>query len=191
MKWVKPVYVVQLLTGIAGIGAVLVADRITKWHILVSAILAASIVVSLMVVARAESDAERNRAHLDTLLRAMELPYFIIEAVSNEIKSIARRRGWALLRQENFEHETVYQFQSDGGRLGRLVMTSQEFKDLWILEPKLRTAAIQARLFDTGQTVSPEAAEDYAGVVVREAISEHVKGPHWVSQRKAPDGARV
>ena len=79
----------QILTGIAGIGAVLVADEITRLHILVAAVLAASVAVSLLVVARTEADAERDRAHLDTLLRAMELPFFIIEAVSKVVDAVA------------------------------------------------------------------------------------------------------
>ena len=83
MKWA--VYAAQVLTGIAGIGAVLVADEITRLHILVAVVLAASVAVSLLVVARSEADAERDRAHLDTLLRAMELPFFIIEAVSKVV----------------------------------------------------------------------------------------------------------
>lgn len=191
MKWLKPVYLVQLLTGVAGIGAILVADHITKWHILVSAILAVSIIVSLMVVARAESDADRNRARLDTLLRAMELPYFVVKAISTLVKSTAAKRGWQLMGQENFERQTVYHFQSASGPLGRLVVTEQEFKDLWILDDAARARAMQARLFDTGPDSSPEVAEEHAGEVIREAISEHVNGPHWVTQRMEGDGTMV
>jgi hypothetical protein len=191
MKWTQPVYSAQILTGVAGIGAVLVADNITKWHILVSAILASSVVVSLMVVARAEADADRNRSHLDTLLRAMELPYFIIETISKVVESIARTRGWQLARQENFEQETVYQFQSNDRQFGRLVMAAQEFKDLWILDEAARTKSVERRLFDPEVSISPEAVERYAGAVIREAITKHVKGPHWVSQAVEPDGKRI
>lgn len=188
MKWA--VYAAQVLTGIAGIGAVLVADEITRLHILVAAVLAASIAVSLLVVARAEADAERDRAHLDTLLRAMELPFFIIEAVSKVVDAVARKRGWQWTQQENFERETVYRFRSTDGQLGRLVIGEQEFKDLWILDEGERTKAIEARLFGTGQGTASDAAMAYAGAAIREAIAEHVSGPHWVSQPADAGGAR-
>ncbi len=191
MKWTQPVYSAQILTGVAGIGAVLVADNITKWHILVSAILASSVVMSLMVVARAEANADRNRSRLDTLLRAMELPYFIIEAISKVVEFIARRRSWQLTRQENFEQETVYQFKSADRQLGRLIIAAQEFKDLWILDEAAREKAIEARLFDASQITSSEAAEHYASAAVREAIAKHIRGPHWVSQAVKADGTRL
>lgn len=188
MKWT--VYAAQILTGVAGIGAVLVADDVTKLHILVAAILAISVVVSLVVVARAEADADRNRSHLDTLLRAMELPYFIIAAISKVIDTIAKQKGWQLVRQENFKNETVYEFNSTDGQRGRLVMPAQEFKDLWILDETPRRDAIETRLFAPAQSGFFQAAESYAGVAVREAIAEHLKRPHWVSQGTDADGAR-
>ncbi|TAM38085.1 MAG: hypothetical protein EPN58_18010 [Rhodanobacter sp.] len=191
MKWTKPVYWSQILTGIAGVGAVLLSDNITKWHILVSAILVSSVVVSLLVVARAETDSDRNRSHLDTLLRAMELPYFIIQAITKEIESIATAHSWQLAHQEYFEREAVYQFRSSAGQLGRLVMATQEFKDLWILDEDARTRVLEARLFSVDQTASSQAEEEYAGAVIREAMSSHVKGPHWVSQSVQADGTRL
>lgn len=190
MKWTRPVYWAQILTGIAGVGAVLIADSITKWHILVSAILVSSVVMSLLVVARAEADSDRNRSHLDTLLRAMELPYFIIQAITKEVESIAKRHSWNLEQQENFERETVYQFRSSTGQLGRLVMTDQEFKELWLLDEGARTKTLEARLFSVDKTISSQAAEEFAGAAIREAISSHVKGPHWVSQSVEADGTR-
>lgn len=188
MKWA--VYAAQILTGVAGIGALLVADNITRWHILVAAVLAASVAVSLLVVARAEADAERNRAHLDTLLRAMELPAFIIEAISKEVGAVARKHGWQWTQQENFARETVYQFRSIDGQMGRLIIGEQEFKDLWILEEGARIKALEARLFGIGQSTAADAAMEHAGAVLREAIAERVRGPHWVSQPVDAGGAR-
>lgn len=190
MKWTKPIYWSQILTGIAGMGAVLLSDNITKWHILVSAILVSSIVVSLLVVFRTEVDSDRNRAHLDTLLRAMELPYFIIVAITKEMEFIAKESNWQLVYQENFEGETVYQFRSSDGKLGRLVISSQEFKDLWILDQQGRTKVLKSRLFNTGQTASSQADEEFSGAVIREVISSHVKGPHWISQSVQENGTR-
>ncbi|MCA9130172.1 MAG: hypothetical protein KDB22_23955 [Planctomycetales bacterium] len=191
MKWTQPVYWAQILTGVAGIGAVLVADDITKWHLLVSAILATCIVVSLLVVARAEADADRNRSHLNTLLRAMELPYFIIKAITNEIELIANRHNWQITQQENFQKETVYQFRASDGQLGRVVMATQEFKDLWILDMEARSRALEARLFRVDQATLSQTGEEFAGVVIREAISCQVNGPHWVSQSVQTDGTRL
>lgn len=191
MKWIPPVYWTQILTGIAGIGAVLLADEITKWHVLVSAILASSIMVSLLVAARAQADADRNRSHLDTLLRAMELPYFIIQAITNQIKEIAERHNWQIAQQENFQQETVYQFRASDGQLGRVVMAAQEFKDLWILDLEVRTRALEGRLFGIDQSASSPTDEEFAGAVIREAISSKIKGPHWISQSVQADGTRL
>jgi hypothetical protein len=191
IKWTQPVYAAQALTGIAGIGAILVADHITKWHILVSVILATSVLTSLMVVARAEGDAQRNRAHLDTLLRSMELPYFIIEAITASVRSIAKTRDWVVESQENFERETVYKFRASGGQQGRFLVSEQEFKDLWILEDSARRSAIERRLFESDLGMAAARLEEYAAAVVREAIAEHVTGSHWVTQPVQSDGTRV
>jgi hypothetical protein len=191
MKWTQPVYAAQLLTGVAGIGAILVADNITKWHILVSVIVAISVVTSLVVTGRTEADAQRNRASLDTLLRSMELPYFIIEAVTDTIRSLAKTRDWVLTRQENFDRETVYQFEAQGGQCGRLLVSAQEFKDLWILETAARETAIEERLFESDLSTSAERLQDYAAAVVREAISGLVEGPHWITQPVQADGAKL
>jgi hypothetical protein len=188
MKWT--VYAAQILTGVAGTGAVLVADNVTQLHVLVAVILAISVVVSLLVVARTEADADRNRSHLDTLLRAMELPYFIIAAVSKVVDAVAKQRGWQLTRQENFKQETVYQFQSTDGQPGRLVVPAQEFKDLWILDEKPRKNAIERRLFAPVESGSFQGSADHADIAVREAISTHLGRPHWVSQVTEADGAR-
>lgn len=188
MKWT--VYATQVLTGLAGIGAILLADNVTKLHVLVAVILGISLVVSLMVVARAEADADRNRSHLDTLLRAMELPYFIIRAISKLVGAVAKQKGWQLTQQENFQQETVYQFQSADGQLGRLVMPAQEFKDLWILDETLRTKKIESRLFASVGGGPPEAIEEDMERTIREAIAEHFRCAHWVSQAKDEDGTR-
>jgi hypothetical protein len=183
--WLEPVYVAQVLTGLAGIGAVAIDDPFTKWHALILAIIASSLVTSLVVTARAEVDARRNRTHVETLLRAMELPYFIIKAMTPLIESVARARGWTLTRQENFERETVYEFRSTGGEPGRLVVSEQEFKDLWILEDDARLNAIDARLFGV------ESQREHLAAVVREAIGERASGPCWIGQQIEPDGTQV
>jgi hypothetical protein len=191
MKWTQPVYTAQILTGVAGIGAILASDTITALHIVVAVVLAVSMAVSLMVVGRAEADAARNRAHLDTLMRAMELPYFIIDAVSGMVRAVASTRDWRYVRQHNFQDETVYQFESASGQPGRLLMTAQEFKDLWLLDERDRRRAIERRLFEPDLQVTPEQAARDAETAIREAISEHVKGPHWISESRQPDGTRV
>ena len=188
MKWT--VYAVQILTGVAGIGAVLVADNVTQLHVLVAVTLAISVVVSLLVVARTEADADRNRSHLDTLLRAMELPYFIIAAVSKVVDAVAIQKGWRLTQQENFKQETVYQFQSTDGQSGRLVVPAQEFKDLWILDEKPRKDAIERRLFVPVESGTSQGSADHANIAIRQAISALLRGPHWVSQVTEADGAR-
>lgn len=63
------------------------------------------------------------------------------------IESSARAKGWSLTRQENLQHETVYEFQSSGSEQGRLVVPEQEFKNLWILEDSDRLKVIEGRLF--------------------------------------------
>jgi hypothetical protein len=191
MKWIRPIYAAQILTGIAGIGAVLVADRITRWHIVVSAIVLASVATSLIVVSQSETDAERNRARLDTLLRSMELPYFIIQTISLTVRSIAKTRDWEWIHQENFERETVYQFVSSVGQHGRLVISEQEFKDLWILEDAARATAIERRLFESDLKTSAEERQDHAEEAIREAISEHMTGPHFIEQTVHADGTKA
>lgn len=121
----------------------------------------------------------------------MELPYFIIEAITVTVRSIAKTRDWALTRQENFERETVYQFEASGGQQGRLVVSEQEFKDLWNLEDSARRSAIERRLFESDLGMSAARLEEYTAAVVREAIAEHVTGSHWVTQPVQSDGTRV
>lgn len=175
-KWIAPVYLAQVFTGLAGIGATLIADQITKWHILVAGIIGTSLITSLIVTARAEADSQRNKNHVETLLRAMELPYFIIKAVTNLIESSAKVKGWLLTRQENFHRETVYEFRSAEGEVGRLVVPEQEFKDLWVLDDDARLKAIEERLFGAD---SPDG--EYLSTVVREAIGEEISGPYRIA----------
>ncbi|MGH7826567.1 MAG: hypothetical protein ACREQ7_15515 [Candidatus Binatia bacterium] len=81
-RWMEPVYITQVLTGLAGIGAILIDDAFTKWHAFLVGIIGCSLITSLIVTARAETDSQRNKKHVETLLRAMELPYFIIKALT-------------------------------------------------------------------------------------------------------------
>lgn len=185
-RWMEPVYITQVLTGLAGIGAIVIDDPFTKWHALVAAVIGSSLITSLIVTARTESDSERNRKHVETLLRAMELPYFIIKALTPLIASTASANGWSLERQEHFQHESVYGFRSKSNEAGRLVVSAQEFKDLWILEDDARAKAVHARLYGPDDSKG-----EHLEAVVRQAIGEHVDGPCRIGQETTADGARV
>lgn len=185
-RWMEPVYITQVLTGLAGIGAILISDNITKWHALVVGVIGCSLITSLIVSARAEADSQRSKKHVETLLRAMELPYFIIHALTPLIESSAKAKGWSLTRQENFRDETVYEFQSTGNERGRLVISEQEFKDLWVLEDIDRLKAIENRLFGVDSL-----DVEHLATVIREAIGEQTVGPCRIIQETAPDGAQV
>ena len=116
----------------------------------------------------------------------MELPYFIIKELTPLIKSSAKAKGWNVTRQENFQHETVYEFQSEGSEAGRLVVSDQEFKDIWVLEDSARLKAIEGRLFAVDGS-----DEEHFDTVIRESQSYTFRGPVWIGKKKAPDGAQI
>jgi hypothetical protein len=191
-EWTNPVYAVQVFTGVVVLGSILVADKVTAIHILLAVIAFASVVVSLLATAHAEADSNRTRQYLETLLRSIELPYFIIKALTDQFASAAHNRAWTLTFQENFESETVYMFESTTKQSGRLVISQQEFKDLWLLNDRARADAINVRLFgDNEPSIRAEVLQNQMGEVVREAIAKLVPGPHWIAEPSQPNGARA
>jgi hypothetical protein len=154
-------------------------------------------VTSLMVSASTVNDSQRMRQYMDTLLRSMELPYFIIEKLSEIFKAVARQHGWGWSRQENFKRETVYYFQKVGGSAkGRLVVSDAEFKSLWLLEKDERLRQIEERLFgrptrDLKAEETLARDDEYLDQVVRQAVFEDLATPAWVSVRPQPDGTRA
>ncbi len=152
-------------------------------------------VASLFVAARAEGDSKRMHRHLETLLRSMELPYFIIERLSKFVNSAARKHGWAVVKQENFQGKTVYDFQKIGGSaVGRLVVSDDEFKRVWLLEKDDQVQTIDERLFGKAEPDLKEETtreDKYLNEVIRQAISEEVEGPHWIGISHQPDGTSV
>ena len=55
-SWMQPVYITQVLTGLAGAGAILIDDKLTTWRGLVVVIIVASLIASLIATASAEAD---------------------------------------------------------------------------------------------------------------------------------------
>jgi hypothetical protein len=190
-KWTSPVYIAQAITAVVAISVILIDESIPpRWQVLTTALLAAALVLTIVVTARAEADAERNENYLQTLVLSMELPYFVIEDVSRKIRANAERRGWAFVKQENFREATVYDFSGADGVTGRLVIRDQEFKRLWLLDDPAREAATNARLFGGASSVQ-DSVEELMGSAIRLFISVGVSGPHWISVRQAADGTRV
>lgn len=193
ISWMNPVYAGQILTGLAGVGGIFADGQITRLRLLLAAIATLSLLTSLLVAARAESEGERVRKHLETLLRSMEVPYFIIAAVSEVVKTAAGKLGWAWTKQENFKNATHYDFRGEAGQKGLLVVSEQEFRDLWILEEDKRLHAIKKRLFgatdeDLKGPASQEQDDELLGEVIREVVSTEVDGPHWIAVHPQADG---
>jgi hypothetical protein len=193
--WKNPLYAAQILTGLTAVGAIFADGQVTRLRLYLAAIAGLSMVTSLFVAARTEGESLRARRHLETLLRSMELPSFIIERLSEIVKTVANKHGWRWIRQENFRGETVYCFQEVGGPAeGRLVVSDDEFKRLWILEEDERMRNIHERLFGASKRdVQDEVAQDnkYLDEVIRQAVSEEVVGPHWVGINRQADGTCV
>jgi len=186
LKSFDPAYITQALTGLVGMVAILIGDEITKWHIFIAVVIGISLITSLLVTARAKAESVTNKKHVETLLRAMELPYFIIKELTPVISSIARAKGWTLTRQENFKNKTVYEFQSNKNEHGRLVISDQEFKDLWILESNDCYKAIENNIFDLNSS-----NEESLSFVIRQAISERISGEFRVKVKIEPDGTKI
>jgi hypothetical protein len=189
--WRNPIYVAQVFTGLAAIGAIFADGSVTRLRVYLAALAGLSAVASLLVAARATSDSRRMQEYVETLLRSMELPYFIIENLSAVITRIAGEHNWHFVKQENFQLETVYSFNlAQSSVEGRLLVTEAEFKSIWLLDDKKRIQEIEKRLF--GQGNHEVAKEDrFLEAAVREAIFERAAGPLWIGVRHSADGSWV
>jgi len=187
--WRSPIYIAQLLTGGAAIGAIFADGKITELRVYLATLAGLSAMASLLVAVRATSDSQRMQQYVETLLRSMELPYFIIENLSAVIGRIAGKHQWHLIGQENFEHETVYSFNLANSTVaGRLLMAEQEFKNIWLFDDNQRAQKIEQRLF--GQTSADGWDESESGLleaVVREALFEGANGPLWIGVHHTPE----
>src|SRR4051812_15791183 len=100
--WRNPIYVAQVLTGLAAIGAIFADGNVTRLRIYLAALAGISAVASLLVAARAASDARRMQAYVETLLRSVGVPHFIIENLSAVIVRVAGEHHWHLVKQDQF-----------------------------------------------------------------------------------------
>ena len=194
--WKSPIYVAQLLTSLAAIGAIFADGQLTHLRLYLAAIAGLAMVASFVVAAHAEAESRRTRRNLETLLRSMEPLSFIIERLSMIIRATANSRGWRWDKQENLEQETVYSFhEARSAASGRLVMSEDEFKQVWVLEEDERVQYLERRLFGGAQRdVKKADTEDvkYFNQVVGQAVSDEAEGCLLlIAMHSQPDGAHV
>ncbi|MFG1477374.1 hypothetical protein V5F53_01760 [Xanthobacter sp. V4C-4] len=151
IKGINVVVLAQIAAGVAAIGAIFSDGQVSVYRVIVGGVAFSAMLASIMVAINASVESDRMHQYLETLIRSVSLPYFIVRNVSDEISEITRQHGWSFEWQENFENATVYHFKKiDDNVHGSLIVSDAEFKDLWILRSKIRNGRLQVLMFGGG-----------------------------------------
>jgi len=124
MKEVKPIYVLDVLTGAASLGSLIITEEIRLSNIILIIIVFLSIITSMIVSFQSEKENDRNKKYIEILLRSIELPYFIIKDVTEELKLVLQKENWDILKQENYRNMTIYVIINDRKEEGLLIPES-------------------------------------------------------------------